>query len=356
MSQDNFRYRNHYVPEHYLKRWALGTSRVWTYQLLVPHENLQLWKKFSLEAIAVRKHLYTRIRDANDSDELEHWFGTNFESPANSVIEKIVSGNSLIRDDWRKLARFVALQDVRTPARMTEIINRASDYLPEVLQDVLKGAVEKITFAKEHNLPLPIPDASTSIPLPVAVRTKFEPDAETGILSLETIAGRGYWLYAIEVLLTKTVQHLERHRWTILRPPDGMKWITSDNPVVKLNYYGNGKFDLGGGWGNPGSEIFLPLSPEYLLYTQAGIKPRFSRGQRLPEYLALQIQRFIIKNAHRYIFSEHIDPVVLATRPRTVNQEMVQMENQAWTEFHSVQTEAEQRLNKNTNLGSDANC
>lgn len=344
MPSDNFRHRNHYIPEHYLKRWSSGTSKVWTYRLLVPHENVQLWKLHSLETIGRRDHLYTRIREGKDSDELERWFSVDFESQANPVIEKVIAGKAISPADWRILARFLALQDVRTPARMTEIVNRASEYLPEMLEEVLTNAVQELKSTRNRDKPVPIEHKKSSIPLPIAVSTEFEPGAETGKLRVETLAGRAYWLFALEGLLTNTAKHLENHRWTIVRPALGIKWLTSDNPVVKLNYYSNGTFDLGGGWGNPGSEIFLPLSPEHMLYTQVGTKPRFSRGERLPEVISLQIQRFIIKNAHRYIFSEQIDASVFQTRPRTVNQEMVRMENRGWAEFHAAQSKAEHAL------------
>jgi hypothetical protein len=348
MSSNEFRFHNHYIPEHYLKRWAAGKTKVWTYRLLVPHDNVPPWKLHSLETIGRREHLYTRIQRGSESDELERWFSTDFESPANLVIEKVITGKSLIPNDWATLARFLALQDVRTPARMTEVVNRASESLPAMLNEILEGAVKDIKIAKEKNLPLPVRDQISSIPLPIAVRKLIEPGGETGTLGLEVVAGRGYWLFAVEVLLTKTVKHLENHRWTVVRPPAGMKWLTSDNPVVKLNYYRNGDFDLHGGWGNPGSEIFLPLSPDYLLYTQVGKARRFSRGERISKEIALQIQCFIINNAHRYIFSEEIDPAVSNIRPRTVSQDIVCAEDHGWATFHATQTEAEHSLNANS--------
>lgn len=344
MSSDNFRFRNHYVPEHYLKQWAAGTSKIWTYRLLVPHGSVDLWKNHSLETIARRNHLYTRLRGGKESDELERWFCTDFESPASQVIDRIVARKHLSPEDWRTLARFVALQDVRTPARMTEVVNKASENLPDMLQDTLENVVEKIKSAKESDLPFFSHSGSVSDNFPMAVRTEFEPGAEDGAIVVETVAGRGYWLYAIEYLLTKTIKHLEGHRWTILRPPEGMKWLTSDNPVVKLNYYQDGTFDLKGGWGSAGSEIFLPLSPEYLLYTQIGSGRTFARGERLKASMALQVQNFIVRNAHRYIFSEQIDPLVLRIRPRTVSQEIVRLETQGWAEFHSEQTKVELAL------------
>ncbi|WP_083223919.1 DUF4238 domain-containing protein [Methyloversatilis sp. RAC08] len=341
MSPVDFCVRNHYVPEHYLKRWAAGTPKVWTYRLLVPHANVRSWKQHSIETIAKREHLYTRLRDGRDSDEMERWFSIDFESPANVVIEKILVGRAVSPTEWRRLARFVALQDVRTPARMTEIVNRAAEYLPSMLEEVLEGAVKDLAMMPENRPALRIGEDSESVSIPISMRTEFKPGARTGKLILETIAGRAYWLYAIEMLLTKTVKCLEEHRWTVVRPPDGMKWLTSDNPVVKLNYYGDETFDLGGGWGRDGSEIFLPLSPDCLLYTHVGRKPAFRRGEKLPNNIAVKIQCLIIKNAHRYIFSEDMDPDMCMLRPSVVDREIVRSEQKSWAEFHISQTTAE---------------
>lgn len=345
MPADNLRYRNHYVPVSYLKRWSGGLPKVWTYRLLVPDERVHLWKLHSLESIGPRNHLYTRMWEGRESDELELWFDTNFECPAKLIIDKVVNGARLAPDDWKTLARFVALLDVRTPSRMTEINKHAEEYLPALLKEVLDRAVEDMTVAHDKNFPLPdIQNEPHHFHIPMALRTEIEPGAETGTLGIKVVNGRGFYLYAVEVLLTQTVKHLENHRWTVVRPPINMKWVTSDNPVVKLNFYNNGNFDFGGGWGNPGSEFFLPLSPDYLLYAQVGRKPRFARGERLPESLALQVQGLIIKNAHRYIFSERVDSSIPLMRPRTVSNELVLSEEKGWTEFHGVQTEAEQEL------------
>lgn len=82
-----------------------------------------------------------------------------------------------------------------------------------------------------------------------------------GQLKAEMIVGRGLWFSGMRHLLTHTVKHLERHKWTILRPPEDLSWFTSDDPVIRLNYYDAGRYDFNGGWGNKGTEIILPLAP-----------------------------------------------------------------------------------------------
>lgn len=57
------------------------------------------------------------------------------------------------------------------------------------------------------------------------------------------------WLWGIEYVLNNTAEALHRHKWTILKPYVGLSWFTSDDPVVKLNYYKVGNYDFGGGYG-----------------------------------------------------------------------------------------------------------
>ncbi len=60
------------------------------------------------------------------------------------------------------------------------------------------------------------------------------------------------------------------YRMLLARPAYGRHWFTSDHPVVKLNYYGQGNYDLKGVWGKKGGYIFMPISPHHLLFTEFG--------------------------------------------------------------------------------------
>ena len=97
--------------------------------------------------------------------------------------------------------------------------------------------------------------------IPVRVTSRIQPGQEMGQLKAEMIVGSGLWFSGMRHLLTHTVKDLERHKWTLLRPPEDLPWFTSDDPVIRLNYYRDDRYDFNGGWGNKGSEIVLSLGP-----------------------------------------------------------------------------------------------
>ena len=104
------------------------------YRLLVSHENVPLWRAQSCAGLANHQHLYTRHLAAGEADVIENWLARDFEDPAEPVIEKVISGARMYPPDWQCLARFVAAQDVRTPARMMEMIKRWQKSLPDLVQ------------------------------------------------------------------------------------------------------------------------------------------------------------------------------------------------------------------------------
>ena len=124
--------KNHFVPEFYLKHWTGGTAKLQVYKLLVPHENMHLWKAQSPAAIGWQKHLYTEITAGKENDELEHWFSSEYESPAQPIIQKVINNQKLTPSDWKILIRFLALQDFRTPASMLRFLELEREHLDKI--------------------------------------------------------------------------------------------------------------------------------------------------------------------------------------------------------------------------------
>jgi hypothetical protein len=252
---DKFRANNHIVPESYLKNWCNSNNKLWRYELLVAHQNVPEWKESSPKAVAKIRHFYTALIAGNESDEIERWFDSEFESPAIPVITKALKYQKLSEEDFLKLIRFVAVQDVRTPARMIEILNRGEELMPEVLQNIAENFEENYLQYKSSNQARVSKVNNCSNYLPVRVKTEPNTGTDHATLKIQTIVGKGYYLTAVKHLLNDTIQHLLNHRWTFLRSHPDIIFPTSDDPVIKLNYFDENNYDFGGGWDNAGTEL-----------------------------------------------------------------------------------------------------
>lgn len=331
---------NHYVPDSYLKRWAGSDGKVWTYRILVSHINERLWKSYSSKSIGYQKHLYTRMVAGVESDEIENWFETEFETPASIALHRVMADEVLHKEDWRLLVRFLAAQDVRTPASLVERLKHWGETLPKLIDDTLASSVQKLKKAKRTGAPITLTYSSEDLDR-FPARTVIRPseNEKEAVLQVEATIGRSLWLWCVKHLLTSTLNVLHKHQWTILRSPPGIEWLTSDHPVVRLNYRTPDDFDFNGGWDSPGTIIFMPLSPTHLLYTQVGSEPLKERTTSL--FFAAQIQRFTIERAHRYVFGRSVDRQVALWRPRTVDRGAVHAEAEQWQNWHSEQSQAE---------------
>lgn len=343
MTQTGFHRDNHYVPCEYLKAWESHPGRLWLYRVFVSHENVPQWSEKSIRGVAYHAHLYTRLAVGGATDEIEQWFDREYETPAAEVLQKVISDSRLQPSDWRILIRFLAAQDVRTPARLVEFLQRWYKSFPDFFQSTLEKSVEKLESMKDRGEEIRIAPFPQTDNFPIRVTTEIQPGQEFGTIKVESVVGRALWLCSIKHLLNKTAEVLQQHRWTIMTPPKEVEWYTSDDPVVRLNYYSRSKYDFGGGWGSKGTEIFMPISPNHLLYTQVGSRPP-RRGTQFNSEQAEIIQRCISEHAHRFIFASKPDANMVSLRPRTVNSGLLKDEDTQWSKWHEEQTEAERKL------------
>lgn len=297
----------------------------------------------SVKGLAHHAHLYTRVVASGLTDEVERWLCSDFESPAREVIQKVVADAQLTSQDWSHLIRFLAAQDVRTPARLMEMRQRWLQTLPELMDDTLKEVVQELETSVREGRPVNRSSHIDAEHFPCRVTRELVQGEEQGILEIETVVGRGLFLFNLKHLLTKTINVLIAHKWTILRSPKGIDWLTSDDPVVRLNYHNPTKYDFGGGWDSVGTEIFLPLSPRHLLYTKIGTRPP-QRGTVVSTELADWLQRFTIEHAHNFIIAKEECESVYKIRPRIVDPAAFKAEDEQWKCWHAEQTDAELNL------------
>lgn len=339
MKATEFRRDHHYVPCEYLKRWTNPQGRLWTYRLLASHPGVPLWKLSSPRGVAYHSHLYTQVVGGHETDGFEKWLDSEVEQPAQEPLSKVATDARLTPDDWRRLMRFVAAQDVRTPARLEEQMTRWQAELPDLLDKTLRDSVGRLKEAGRSGQP-PTPPADpeeVGQALPIKVTRERRPGQERAEIKAEVIVGRDLWLWSIRHVVDNLAEVLRGHKWTILKPPEGWLWFTSDSPVLRLNYAGPSHYDFGGGWGRPGTEIVVPLGPQHLLYTQIGRRPSLLRGERMPIAQAEIVRRMIAEHAHRLIFAVGQDPQVPRLRPRTVDAKLYRQEREQWAAWHEQQ-------------------
>jgi len=170
------------------------------------------------------------------------------------------------------------------------------------------------------------------------------PDGKSVILKTETVVGRATWIWGMRHIRENTLNRLNEHKWVILSAEDDLPWFTTDDPVVRLNFRHPGDYNFKGGWQVPNTNIFLPLSPKHLLFTQVGSKSPYERGEFLPRDQAVMLRRMIAEHAHRYIFSPFKDPDISCYRARHVDAEAVKSEQEQWSKWHDEQSAAEREL------------
>lgn len=324
--------KNHFVPECYLKAWRNSEGKVFEYRTLVEHENVPIWSAHFVSATGYQEHLYTQIKAGHESDEIESWFSREFESPANEVLAKATSASRLTSDDWEILIKFLAAQDVRTPARLFEHLHRLPNEMSELLQNTLNELKVKLDNGDVDELKMHVKTpAAESFPLKVT--THFEEGSDVGILKAETYVGRSTWIHSIKHLLDSTQKILHSHKWSIVMPAEGLFWPTSDNPVVKLNYYRPGHYDLKGGWGVKKGNIFFPIGPEHAMFVQIGDRP-IGKNKRLPEHQTRELIKFVVENSQRKIFTHSQNLDIPLLKKRVVDPTKCSLENREMSEWH----------------------
>lgn len=335
---------NHFVHQAYLKQWSPDGRRVWTYRTLVPREKVPVWALRPIRGIASHRDLYTTVNEGEESDEFEHWLDAGFETPAQEALAKVRRDAPLTPNDWSRLARLMAAQDVRTPTTYRELMAYWEREMPPLLDETLAESVRLLEQAGDdaRTVARVTPDPGTfEDVISITVTPPADPASDTGTIRAEVVLGRRFWLEAQRHLLQETARVLQQHKWSLAEPGPGTSWFTSDHPVLRVNYYKEGNYDLKGGWGKPGGNLIVALSPRHLMFTQI--------GEAAPDRFAfsaektLEIQRMLAQRADQWIFAGEPMPLVPRLRPRHVDAAAVRAEAQAWRAWPAAQNAAEAR-------------
>jgi hypothetical protein len=167
------------------------------------------------------------------------------------------------------------------------------------------------------------------------------PERGEGQIAVRALAGRRLWLNEVRRLMAGPIRAAALgHEWSIVEPADDSTWVTSDHPVVRLNYYhSDGRYDLEGGWGRRNGNIVMPLSPRHMLYTQVG--DRQPRRFTLDRNLTALLRKVQVESALDDVFADAPSRDVVMFRRRVVDADAYTQREKAWATWHEDQNRAE---------------
>ncbi len=333
---------NHYVPQALLRRWSLDDLKVWAYRTLVSDDRVPRWEQRSISEVAFRRDLYTGLVGGAEVDDFERWIEAEFETPGFAAAERAVQGLRLSPDHWHSLIRLYAAQNVRTPPKYLSFMRSAQGGIQSTLDAVIAELPARLAAAQASVAQPQLARKSPPIP---TLRVRIDAAAAEGDqipIRAELTAGRALWIWQMQVVLQgMAMAALLGHRWSILTPHESAEWPLTDNPAANVRIdRASGQFVDGAGWGEPGALLFMPLSPEHLLFVEVG--KRNSQSRRTSSATETTIlQELLVADAHRWVFGTTSQPWVHATKPRRVDAAQFEDEQSAWRNWHSHHSAAE---------------
>jgi hypothetical protein len=338
----NITRNNHYVPQATLKRWSHDGERVWAYRLLASHHGVRQWRPELIARLTRQTDLYTEHRGGRDVDAFETFITRDFEEPGQKAIEKLLAGTRMSPADWRCIARFVVAQDLRTPQDFIEWYARFQQNIQESLEAAIQKLPERIARqqAGSHSED-DATDGSQDFMRDVFKISIGRSQATNGMVPVraDIRSARSVWMRRVQHLLVNRAEVVCGHRWCTMIPVAGEEWPLTDHPVLRLNFNSPQEYDFGGGWGHPGSEFIMPVSPRLAVYTQVG--KRHHGPIRLDAAKTRQLQQLFVERAYRWLLAREPIPWFEAFRPRTVDAERYASEQTTWQHWHAQQAQDE---------------
>lgn len=318
---------NHYVPRTYLKQWANG-SQIFEYTLIVSHENVPVWKESSISRTSSVESLYVYFDKGELNDEMEDFFSEKFEMKYNSFLDKINSRLQLDEQDKDYISKLVASQHLRTLNGFRKIQRIVEEKWPEIIEKLVKKMEDEIKI----NGTLTVKEVNKDDALvPLKVKIHSINDEESS-LELQSYNGKSYWIFAMKHLLESTYKVLNNVSWCIFDAPQDFSWVTTDDPIIFLNYHGPINYDFEGGWGVKNTNIIYPLTPKKLLFAEIG-RTLKTYDTATHEFAKL-MQEYIVMHAFSCVYSNEKNQEITEIRKRIVNQKMFKELNDSLKKLH----------------------
>ena len=309
-------HNNHYVPQMYLSRWKNNGS-IWVYRLIVSNEKVPTWNKQSIERTASLDRLYMNIFNDCESDDLEHFFDTQFEAPAKIPLDKICDDEKMTSAEWGIVGDYVLAQFLRTPYFYLFTKQVAEKIIPDAIDEIGKklNAKKEFTYDTTSIRGEPI--------LPMEIKLADEKKDNHSYLEISVVAGKEIWFSQIKHSLEEKStlrKYFGDLKWSVITMLEDESWPTCDAPVVICQVDGDRitRVDAIHGIDGKNKAVLIPLSPKKVIL---GMKTRkLGWHIRADKRQADEIRKAIVDNAFLYVYSCDKDESVPFMRPRLVNE------------------------------------
>lgn len=285
--------QQHYVPRFYLRRFANNAEQLYAFDKVNRRSFFT-----SIQNVAA-EHNYLDIPGLEEGHISEQFMETRylkvFEDEARQALGEIV--NQLESGEFRRirgkrrrqLARFIAIQSMRTPEHRRQV-----------------SEIDRL-----------VEEAKLRIQL-----ERTQPELANAVLHVEAPPEREVHLHALALLNLPLIEQLTRAlldlNWIVFESPSGNPFWASDNPIVRYSHHRDPLQRLTG-FASAGVEIACPISPRYLIALVDAREFHFlasARGERsllatefVDFYNALQVTqatRFIYASTDQFDHAREI--------------------------------------------------
>ncbi|MEE0343718.1 MAG: DUF4238 domain-containing protein [Eggerthellaceae bacterium] len=334
-------HKNHYVPQFYLKNWSNNGNTIFTYETIVPNKNKKLWRSGSIKTSSCWSDFYTLHIDGLDDDSFEKELDRKYENPAKPVFDKVRLDISLTTEEQAILVEFIIIQMVRTPQWFLKSSKILRDSFESIVQNSVNKTISdfesgKLSATKKEELKKYRPETKFVQPIKITI------DKENSQLVATTYTGRVSFLSTIKQVVNGFVGRMLRsYDWVILKAPEGLSFPTSDNPVVIAGYRSDKELSFDCGIGVNNVDIFLPLDPSHILFTEIGKSKAWLKRLELNDELMRRLQEGILQNPAQYIYSNNPIQNIEQIRPRIIDKDLFQTIKFERVNWHTTQSELE---------------
>jgi hypothetical protein len=212
--------QQHYVTKAYLDGFLTPGAN----QLVCYARNGKMFPRRTQD-IAKERNFYAFKNEKGEwDDSLEEIIGRAIETPGLPVLQKLAKGNTRLNWDERAaLALLVAFQEVRTPSSF----QRTIDYTKAMTERLLREV--RAANSTQKTIDLVNKDGKkNTVTLAEIEESQADLEKENSFEKLKLAMGPAMDLY----------QYYRQMKFTMYYPLGAQRFITTDNPVIRVYSYG----------------------------------------------------------------------------------------------------------------------